>query len=219
MWMVCRRDVGWFRPELPPTTSEPNRGIGSANVKRASDVRRPRGRPPLRWIDTVRHDLSGVQLSVKDAMVHALNRRAWLHIVHRCVKLNWVTCDCVSIIIIGSKWRLILEAFSGRPTKWEKEQSVILRIWRRGTSIGRTSSRHRFAQPRNQSQSFRNKSDLQIPTFNFALWATWHANWPPERQRETRPALYRKDWSCRQVAITVDILTRLCSAIGRFGYT
>ena len=32
---VCRRDVGWFRPELPPTTSEPNRGIGSANVKRA----------------------------------------------------------------------------------------------------------------------------------------------------------------------------------------
>ena len=33
--MVCRRDVGWFRPELPPTTSEPNRGIGSANVKRA----------------------------------------------------------------------------------------------------------------------------------------------------------------------------------------
>ena len=33
--MVCRRDVGWFHPELPPTTSEPNRGIGSANVKRA----------------------------------------------------------------------------------------------------------------------------------------------------------------------------------------
>ena len=25
----------WFRPELPPTASEPNRGIGSANVKRA----------------------------------------------------------------------------------------------------------------------------------------------------------------------------------------
>ena len=63
-----------------------------------SDVRRPRGRPPLRWIDTVRHDLlSGVQLSVKDAMVHALNRKAWLHIVHRCVKLNWVTCDSVCI--------------------------------------------------------------------------------------------------------------------------
>ena len=35
MWMVCRRDVGWFRPELPPTASEPNRGIGSAKVKRA----------------------------------------------------------------------------------------------------------------------------------------------------------------------------------------
>ena len=35
MWMVCRRDVGWFRPELPPTASEANRGIGSANVKRA----------------------------------------------------------------------------------------------------------------------------------------------------------------------------------------
>ena len=65
-----------------------------------TDVRRPRGQPPLRWIDTVRHDLSGVQLSVRDAMVHALNRKAWLHIVHRCVKLNWVTCDSVTIIII-----------------------------------------------------------------------------------------------------------------------
>ena len=33
--MGCRRDVGWFGPDLPPITSEANRGIGSANVKRA----------------------------------------------------------------------------------------------------------------------------------------------------------------------------------------
>ena len=59
-----------------------------------------------------------------------------------------------------------IEAFSGRPTKGEKEQSFVLRIWRRGTSTGQVSSIYRFAQPRNQSQSFRNKSDLQTPTFN-----------------------------------------------------
>ena len=35
MWMGSRRDVGWFCLDLPPTTSEANRGIGSANVKRA----------------------------------------------------------------------------------------------------------------------------------------------------------------------------------------
>ena len=34
--MGPRRDVGWFRPDLPSTTSEADRGIGSANVKRAS---------------------------------------------------------------------------------------------------------------------------------------------------------------------------------------
>ena len=33
--MGCRHDVGWFRPDLPPITSEANRGIGSANMKRA----------------------------------------------------------------------------------------------------------------------------------------------------------------------------------------
>ena len=34
--MGSRCNVGWFCPDLPPTTSEANRGIGSANVKRAS---------------------------------------------------------------------------------------------------------------------------------------------------------------------------------------
>ena len=37
MWMGSRRDVEWFCPDLPPTTSEANRGVGSANVKRALD--------------------------------------------------------------------------------------------------------------------------------------------------------------------------------------
>ena len=35
MGMRSRRDVQWFCPDLPPTTSETNRGDGSANVKRA----------------------------------------------------------------------------------------------------------------------------------------------------------------------------------------
>ena len=34
--MGPRRDVGWCRPDLPSTTTEANRGIESANVKRAS---------------------------------------------------------------------------------------------------------------------------------------------------------------------------------------
>ena len=56
-----------------------------------------------------------------------------------------------------------LEAFSGRPTQGEKERSFFLHIWRRGTSTGQMSSRHRFAQPRNQFQSFRKKSDIHTP--------------------------------------------------------
>ena len=97
---VCKeRRLLWFGHAARQGPSSPTHQALLLAID-VSGVRRPRGRPPLRWIDTVRHDLSGVQLSVKDTMVHALNRKAWLHIVHRCVKLNWVTCDSVSIIII-----------------------------------------------------------------------------------------------------------------------
>ena len=85
---ICKeRRLLWFGHAARQGPSSPTHQALLLAID-VSDVRRPRGRPPLRWIDTVRHDISGVQLSVKDAMVHALNRKAWLHIVHRCVKLN-----------------------------------------------------------------------------------------------------------------------------------
>ena len=49
-----------------------------------------------------------------------------------------------------------------------KREQFFLHIWRRGTSAGRISSRHRFAQPRNQSKSFR-KNQTFIPP---SLWCT-----------------------------------------------
>ena len=86
---ICKeRRLLWFGHAARQGPSSPTHQALLLAIE-FSDVRRPRGRPPLHWIDTVRHDLSGVQLSVKDAMVHALNRKAWLpQIVHRCVKLN-----------------------------------------------------------------------------------------------------------------------------------
>jgi len=51
------------------------------------DVRRPRGRPPLRWIDTVKKDLELVDLSLAAAAHIAHDRKAWLAIVNRCVDL------------------------------------------------------------------------------------------------------------------------------------
>ena len=84
---ICKeRRLLWFGHAARQGPSSPTHQALLLAID-VSDVRRPRGRPPLCWIDTVRHDLSGVQLSVKDAMVHALNRKAWLHIVHICVKL------------------------------------------------------------------------------------------------------------------------------------
>ena len=56
------------------------------------------------------------------------------------------------------------KAFPGRRT-WERKANFFLHILGRSTFTGWISSRHRFAQPRNQSQPFRKKSDLHIPPF------------------------------------------------------
>ena len=44
-----------------------------------------RGRPPLRWIDTIRHDLKAADLSVESALQAAGDRLTWLDTVDRCV--------------------------------------------------------------------------------------------------------------------------------------
>ena len=52
-----------------------------------TDIRRPRGRPRLRWIDVVKKDLQCINLSLLDAVQSASDRAAWLEIVNRCVDL------------------------------------------------------------------------------------------------------------------------------------
>ena len=52
-----------------------------------TDIRRPRGRPCLRWIDVVKKDLQCINLSLLDAVQSASDRAAWLEIVNRCVDL------------------------------------------------------------------------------------------------------------------------------------
>ena len=46
-----------------------------------TDIRRPRGRPRLRWIDVVKKDLQCINLSLLDAVQSASDRAAWLEIV------------------------------------------------------------------------------------------------------------------------------------------
>ena len=50
-----------------------------------NDIKKPRGRPPLRWIDTIRHDLKAADLSVESALQAAGDRLTWLDTVDRCV--------------------------------------------------------------------------------------------------------------------------------------
>ena len=50
-----------------------------------NDIKKTRGRPPLRWIDTIRHDLKAADLSVESALQAAGDRLTWLDTVDRCV--------------------------------------------------------------------------------------------------------------------------------------
>ena len=45
-----------------------------------TDIRRPLGRPRLRWIDVVKKDLQCINLSLLDAVQSASDRAAWLEI-------------------------------------------------------------------------------------------------------------------------------------------
>ena len=64
------------------------------------------------------------------------------------------------------------KASPGCRTWRERNANFFLHFWRRSTSTGRISSRHRFAQTRNQSNSFPKKSDLHTPPLHGDLRAT-----------------------------------------------
>ena len=88
-------------------------------------------------------------------------------------------CKCLATDI-GFKWRFwSTNAFSGRRT-WEEKQSFFLHFWRRSTSTGRTPSRHRFVQPRNQFQSWKNQAF--IPSLHGELRATWQTKLQTDRK-------------------------------------
>ena len=55
------------------------------------------------------------------------------------------------------------KASPGHGTWGERNANFFLHFLRRSSSTGRISSRHRFAQPRNQFQSIRKKLDLHTP--------------------------------------------------------
>ena len=52
-----------------------------------SDIKRPRGRPPRRWVDSVKEDLSPLNISIRDCFHLALNKNNWLVIIDRCMTL------------------------------------------------------------------------------------------------------------------------------------
>ena len=68
------------------------------------------------------------------------------------------------------------KASSWHRTWGERNSNFFLHFWRRSTSTGRISSRHRFAQPRDQCKSFRKKIRPSNPHLHGALRATWQTN-------------------------------------------
>ena len=51
------------------------------------DVKRPRGRPPKRWVDNIREDLNTLQISILDCFHLACDKKLWLSIIDRCMTL------------------------------------------------------------------------------------------------------------------------------------
>jgi len=51
------------------------------------DIKRPRGRPPKRWVDNIKDDLKPTNLSVRDCFPLAHDKKKWLEIIDRCMTL------------------------------------------------------------------------------------------------------------------------------------
>ena len=78
---ICRqRRLLWFghiARQHPDSTSR--KALEMA--MNTSDIKKPRGRPLLRWIDIVRHDLKPFNISPLEAMSLACDKNAWLDII------------------------------------------------------------------------------------------------------------------------------------------
>ena len=50
-----------------------------------TDIKKPRGRPPKRWIDVVKEDLWCGSYSLYECFILAANKALWLKAIDRCV--------------------------------------------------------------------------------------------------------------------------------------
>lgn len=51
------------------------------------DIKRPRGRPPKRWVDNVKADLQPANLTIQECFNLASDKQQWLGIIDRCMTL------------------------------------------------------------------------------------------------------------------------------------
>ena len=51
------------------------------------DIKRPRGRPHLRWIDNIKNDVKHANIDISDCFELALDKKKWLMLVEKCAAL------------------------------------------------------------------------------------------------------------------------------------
>ena len=51
------------------------------------DIKRPRGRPHLRWIDNIKSDLKHANIDISDCFELALDKKEWLMLVEKYAAL------------------------------------------------------------------------------------------------------------------------------------
>ena len=72
-----------------------------------SDIHRPRGRPPLRWMDIVKKDLGQSKISLTEAIPVAEDKNKWLDIIDRCVKLTYLVRSVAIVAYLQVRYRHI----------------------------------------------------------------------------------------------------------------
>ena len=77
---VQRRRLKWFGHCVRAAPNSPAAQAFTLALD-MSDVKRPRGRPPLRWIDIVKKDVATIGLSLTEAANMAANRERWHELV------------------------------------------------------------------------------------------------------------------------------------------
>ena len=77
---VQRRRLKWFGHCVRAAPNSPAAQALTLALD-MSDVKRPRGRPPLRWIDIVKKDVATISLTLTEAANMAANRERWHELV------------------------------------------------------------------------------------------------------------------------------------------